>query len=158
MEPIKPATQRVISALATHGLIVEIRTFFQGTRTAVQAADAIGTNVAQIVKSLIFLADEETILVLVSGENRVDTNHLANLIGKSISQAPADIVRTVTGYSIGGVPPLAHATSLPVYMDESLLRFEEIWAAAGTPHTVFPIAPTKLQQITQAQVITVHPS
>ncbi len=155
---MKPATQRVIEALAAAGVQVAPHEFAESTRTAAEAAAAVGTTVAQIVKSLVFLADDAPILVLVSGDHRVDTDFLSGVIGATISRAPAERVRAATGYAIGGVPPVGHATPLPTLLDASLLRFEVVWAAAGTPNSVFPIAPQLLVALTGARVVEVVPT
>lgn len=152
---MKPATQRVIAALAERGLLVETREFAESTRTAADAAAAIGTTVGQIVKSLVFLADDAPILVLVSGSNRVDTDQLGTILGKRLDRAPADRVRMATGFAIGGIPPIGHATPLSTYLDADLLTYDLLWAAAGTPNSVFPITPADLQRITGAQVVRV---
>jgi Cys-tRNA(Pro) deacylase len=149
---LKEAAQRVANALAAAGVEVEVRAYAESTRTAGEAATAVGAMVGQIVKSLIFLADGQPILALVSGANRLDTAKLAQVVGAKITRADAETVRATTGYAIGGVPPMGLATSLPVYFDRDLLQYADVWAAAGTPHAVFCIAPDALAQITDAQV------
>jgi Cys-tRNA(Pro) deacylase len=149
---LKEAAQRVANALAAAGVEAEVRAYAESTRTAEEAATAIGAMVGQIVKSLIFLADGQPILALVSGVNRLDTAKLAQVVGAKITRADAETVRATTGYAIGGVPPIGLATSLPVYFDRDLLQYAEVWAAAGTPHAVFCIAPDALAHITDAQV------
>ncbi|HXF82691.1 MAG TPA: YbaK/EbsC family protein [bacterium] len=145
------ATDRVREALRRLGVEAEIREFPQGTRTAAEAAAAVGTSVAQIVKSLVFLADGRPVLVLVSGANRVDPLRLARALGAhAVQRADADTVRRVTGFVIGGVPPVGHATPLAVVMDRELLRHDQVFAAAGTPQAVFAIAPQRLAEITRA--------
>ena len=141
-------------AAAEHGLSVEVSEFPAGTRTAVDAAAAIGCDVAQIVKSLVFVADDTPILVLTSGANRVDTDALARHLGATeVRKADADEVRAATGYAIGGTPPFGHATPLRVVCDRHLTTFTEVWAAAGSPSSVFPLAPEVLLQVTGADVI-----
>jgi Cys-tRNA(Pro) deacylase len=147
--------QRVADALAARGVDTRVRVLDATSATAVEAAAAIGTSVERIVKSLVFSADQEPILVLASGPNRVDTRKLGVVTGRSVKRADADLVREVTGFAIGGVPPLGHTQSLPVYVDRDLLRFDEVWAAAGTPNTVFPIAPAELVRVTRGQVADV---
>jgi Cys-tRNA(Pro) deacylase len=143
------ATERVRAALAALGIDAEIVEYPQGTRTAVDAAAAIGTTVGQIVKSLVFLADGRPVLVLASGRNHVDTTKLARAAGASrIDRADADRVRTETGFAIGGVPPVGHARSIEVFVDEDLLRYDLVYAAAGTPTAIFPIAPADLMRAT----------
>lgn len=145
------AAERVEEALRGLGVVPEIQEFPQGTRTAEAAAAAVGTTVGQIVKSLVFLADGKPLLVLASGANRVDLIKLAAARGAhDVRRADADTVRRVTGFAIGGVPPVAHETALPVVIDRDLLRYEVVYAAAGTPHAVFAIAPVRLAEITRA--------
>lgn len=145
------AVERVAAALAAGGVDAEIRQFPQGTRTAEDAAAAVGTTVGQIVKSLVFLADGRPILVLASGANRVDLVKLTQACGAhAVRRASADTVRDVTGFAIGGVPPVGHERALPVVMDRDLLRYDVVYAAAGTPHAVFAISPVRLQEITGA--------
>jgi Cys-tRNA(Pro) deacylase len=149
-----PSAQKVADAARQLGLSVEILEFEETTRTAQDAADAIGKHpsgigcqVAQIVKSLLFVADGQPVMTLVSGANRLDERKLAALRGvgrKKIKRADADTAKAVTGFSIGGVPPFGHASRLPVYVDEDLARFEVVWAAAGTPFAVFAITPEEL--------------
>jgi prolyl-tRNA editing enzyme YbaK/EbsC (Cys-tRNA(Pro) deacylase) len=129
-----------------------IRMFPEGTATAEQAAAAVGTSVGRIVKSLVFMAGETPILVLVSGSNRVDTERVGFLVGARIKRANADQVRHATGFAIGGVPPLGHSTRLRTLIDRDLLAYDEVWAAAGTPTAVFAIDPPTLVRITSAEV------
>ncbi len=144
---------RVRAALAQHGLLVEILEFPASTRTAADAARAVGTSVSQIVKSLVFVADGRPVLVLASGRNRVDVRKVAHLARAArVEKATAEAIRETTGFSIGGVPPLGHLTSLPVYLDETLLAHTVVYAAAGNPHAVFAIAPPDLARITRAVV------
>jgi Cys-tRNA(Pro) deacylase len=149
---LQEAARRVADALAAAGVEAEVRSYAESTRTAEEAAAAVGADVGQIVKSLVFLADGQPILALVSGADRLDTAKLAQLSGARITRADADTVRAATGYAIGGVPPVGLATPLPVYCDRNLLQYAEVWAAAGTPHTVFSVAPETLARITNAQV------
>ena len=137
--------QRVIDAGHELGLKVTPRRFPEGARTAVDAANAIGCDVAQIVKSLIFAVDGQVVLAYVSGANQLDERKLAAAAGGAkCSRVDADTVRTVTGYPIGGVPPFGHATPLRVFVDPDLLVHDEVWAAAGTWNDVFAIGPTDL--------------
>jgi prolyl-tRNA editing enzyme YbaK/EbsC (Cys-tRNA(Pro) deacylase) len=145
--------ERVAAALAAVGITEPlIREFPESTATAQEAATAIGTSVERIVKSLVFLAGEQPILVLTSGSNRVNTAALQALTGAPIKRANADQVRTATGFPIGGVPPVGHATRMPTYFDQDLLNYPEVWASAGTPHSVFAIDPATLQRITNSRV------
>ncbi len=152
---MKETVQRVVTALAEAGVRTEVREFAASTRTAEDAANALGTTVGQIVKSLVFLAGDRPILVLVSGVNRADTAKLQALVDAEITRANADEVRRITGYAIGGVPPFGHLTFLTTYLDRDLLQYEEVWAAAGTPNAVFALTPHDLLRITAAQVADV---
>jgi Cys-tRNA(Pro) deacylase len=156
MSPTAPATERVAAALRAAGIAAEILEFPQGTRTAQEAAAAIGTTVAQIVKSLVFLADGRGVLVLVSGRNRVDPGRLARAVGAArVERADADRVRALTGFAIGGVPPLGHVTPLDVLVDEDLLAYDVVYAAAGTPTAVFAVSPADLVRATGGRVVAV---
>ncbi|MCU0262527.1 MAG: YbaK/EbsC family protein [Candidatus Nanopelagicales bacterium] len=136
---------RVRAAAAELGLALDVRRFPEGTRTAQDAATAIGCPVGAIVKSLIFTVDGEVVLALVSGANQLDEARLAAAAGGSTCRrANADDVRAATGFPIGGVPPIGLATPVREFLDEDLLGHEVVWAAAGTWHDVFPIAPTDL--------------
>lgn len=152
---MKETVQRVVTALAGAGVQTEVQEFAAGTRTAEDAANALGTTVGQIVKSLVFLAGDRPVLVLVSGANRADAAKLQALADADITRATADDVRRITGYAIGGVPPFAHLTFLTTYLDRDLLQYELVWAAAGTPNAVFAISPRDLLRITAAQVADV---
>jgi prolyl-tRNA editing enzyme YbaK/EbsC (Cys-tRNA(Pro) deacylase) len=154
---LSPAAQRVQAALHAHGLTLAVQELPVSTRTAQEAAQAVGCAVGQIVKSLVFRGQHSgrAVLILTSGANRVDLNLAAAQIGEPLEKAAADFVREVTGFVIGGVPPLGHVTPLPTFMDKDLLQYPTVWAAAGTPNAIFPIAPTDLQRITQARVIRV---
>lgn len=133
------------AALADLGLQVEVRRFPDATRTAAQAAEAIGCRLAQIVKSLVFDADGQPVLVLMDGASRVDVERVrAELGAAAVRRADAALVRRSTGYAIGGVPPFGHVTAMPVLADRGLLEHPEVWAAAGDPHTVFPMDPKSL--------------
>ena len=150
---MKTSVRRVQDALATAGLEPRIVEFAESTRTAEDAAAAIGTTVGQIVKSLVFRADGEPLVVLASGANRVDTVRLGRELGTTIERAAAEQVRAATGFSIGGVAPLGYPRPLPVVVDRDLLQYDVVWAAAGTPNAVFPIQPTELVRITGARVV-----
>jgi prolyl-tRNA editing enzyme YbaK/EbsC (Cys-tRNA(Pro) deacylase) len=128
-----PTAARLADRLAQRGLTIEVRRLSDSARTAALAASALDVEVGQIVKSLVFLRADEPVLVLCAGDRRVDAPRLA------LAPAPADRVRAVTGFSIGGVPPLGHDVDLPTTVDESLRRFSTVWAAAGTPHDVFAV-------------------
>ncbi len=126
--------------------------FPDGTRTAEDAARAVGCEVGQIVKSLVFLAAGQPVVVLTSGANRVDLAKLSRLAGGEARRADAGAVRGATGYAIGGVPPFGHARRLPVYMDRDLLDYPVVWAAAGRPDTVFEVVPQRLRELSDAVV------
>ena len=147
------SAQRVVEAARAAGLEIEVREFPEGTRTAEDAARAIGVGVGQIVKSLVFIADGHPVLCLVSGLNRVDGARLAVVTGASnVRRAAADEVERATGFTIGGVPPLGHAQRLSVYCDRDLLSFDIVWAAAGTPRAVFSVQPQALVQACRATI------
>ena len=140
-----PNVERVVAAGRELGLEIEPRSFPEGTRTAQEAADAIGVELGQIVKSLIFGVDGEVVLAYVSGANRLDEELLAAAAGGSrCERVDADAVRKATGFPIGGVPPFGHSTQLRIFIDPDLLQFEEVWAAAGTWNDVFGIEPHRL--------------
>jgi prolyl-tRNA editing enzyme YbaK/EbsC (Cys-tRNA(Pro) deacylase) len=129
-----------------------VKEFPAGTRTAVDAARAVGCEVGQIVKSLVFVAAGRPVVALVSGTNRLDEKRLAAVAGEPVLKADAETARTATGYSIGGVPPFGHATDVPVFMDRDLLGYAVVWAAAGRPDSVFEIAPDRLRDLSNAAV------
>ena len=137
------------------GLDIEVREFPEGTHTAQDAADAIGCPVAAIVKSLVFTLDGDVILVLVSGANRVDVDALGARLGGTLGKADARLVKEATGFSIGAVPPLAHATALRTVIDEDLLALDVAWAAAGSASSVFPIDPRRLAELAGGEVVRV---
>ncbi len=148
------AVERFRARAVAIGVDVEVRAFPQGTRTAADAAAAIGCEVAQIVKSLVFDADGVPVLALTSGANRVDESRLAEHLGAAhVRKADADQVRAATGYAIGGTPPFGHDTTITVLCDRDLLDHDEVWAAAGTPSTVFPLTPATLLTATGATVV-----
>jgi prolyl-tRNA editing enzyme YbaK/EbsC (Cys-tRNA(Pro) deacylase) len=151
------SADRVREALAALGLAAEIREFDASTRTSADAAAAIGCSVAQIAKSLVFKAKPSgrAVLVIASGVNRVSEAKLAAAVGEAIGKADAAFVRDKTGFAIGGVPPVGHAERLTVFIDRDLLRFETIWAAAGTPQTVFRLTPQALVSLTGGSVMAV---
>ena len=145
MTGVHANVQRVVDAAALLGLDIEPRTFPDGTRTAQEAADSIGVELGQIVKSLIFGVDGEVVLAYVSGSNQLDESKLAVVAGGAMCQrVDAEVVRSTTGFPIGGVPPFGHLTPLRIFIDPDLLQYDEVWAAAGTWHDVFGIDPHKL--------------
>jgi Cys-tRNA(Pro) deacylase len=144
---------RVVEAGRALGLEIAPVTFPEGTKTAADAAAAIGVEVGQIVKSLIFAVDGAIVLAYVSGANQLDERKLAAAAGGAkCSRVDADTVRASTGYPIGGVPPFGHATHLPVFIDPDLLAYDEVWAAAGTWTDVFAIAPADLVRVSGGEV------
>jgi prolyl-tRNA editing enzyme YbaK/EbsC (Cys-tRNA(Pro) deacylase) len=154
-----PNVTRVTTAASGLGLAVETRTFPEGTRTAQDAAAAIGCGVGQIVKSLVFLLDGSPVIALVSGSNRLDEQRLAAALGgTTVGRADADAVRAASGYPIGGVPPFGHPASLPTAIDEDLLAYDEVWAAAGTPRDVFAVDPAELVRATAGTVAALKPA
>lgn len=132
---------------------VTVRKFPEGTRTATDAARAVGCEVGQIVKSLVFLAGGRPVVALVSGGNRLDEGRFGAVAGTPVAKADATIAREATGYAIGGVPPFGHATDVPVFMDRDLLGYDSVWAAAGRPDSVFQIRPERLRELSNATVV-----
>jgi prolyl-tRNA editing enzyme YbaK/EbsC (Cys-tRNA(Pro) deacylase) len=150
------ALERFVGRAARAGLAITPRGFPDGTRTAADAAAAIGCDLAQIVKSLVFVADGRPVLVLTSGANRVDTDRVATHLDVSeVRKATADEVRAATGYDIGGTPPLGLDTEVDVLFDVDLTRHQEVWAAAGTARHVFGVSPATLLTATGARVVDV---
>ena len=151
-----PNVVKVLDAARAEGLELETRRFPDGTKTAVDAANAIGVGVGQIVKSLIFAVDGQVVLAYVSGSNQLDEKKLAAAAGgETCSRVDADTVYRVTGFPIGGVPPFGHATELEVFIDPDLLQHDEVWAAAGTWHDVFAIAPDDLVAASRGRVVDI---
>jgi prolyl-tRNA editing enzyme YbaK/EbsC (Cys-tRNA(Pro) deacylase) len=148
------STQRVIDAAREAGLAIEVVSMPASTRTAREAATACGCAVGQIVKSLVFQGhySGQLYLLLVSGSNMVDMDKAAAQAGQELDRADPRLVRERTGFAIGGVAPVGHMELCPVLMDEDLLQYETVWAAAGAPNAVFAVNPAKLQQATQARV------
>ena len=144
-DSVHPNVARVVEAGRALGLSITTRRFPEGTKTAQDAANAIGVSVGQIVKSLVFAVDGEIVMAYVSGANQLDEKKLAAAAGGAkCSRVDADAVREATGFPIGGVPPFGHTTKLRVFVDPDLLQYDEVWAAAGTWHDVFGIEPHKL--------------
>lgn len=157
MTTLSPSAQKVQGALRALGYSFTVLESEAHTRTAQQAADLVGCELGQIVKSLIFKGQTtgKPILVLTSGSNRVDENRIRQYIGEAIDRAEADFVRAITGYAIGGVPPIAHAQAMETYIDEDLLQYKSIWAAAGTPNSLFELTPEALKEMTRGKVAAV---
>ena len=149
--------QKIQDALAALGMTLQVVELPASTRTAVEAAQAVHCQVGQIVKSLVFRAahSERPVLVVASGANRVNEALIGQVLGEPIGKADADYVRLRTGFAIGGVPPLAHAEPLTIFIDQDLFQYAEIWAAAGTPHAVFCLTPAQLVAMTGGKVIQI---
>jgi prolyl-tRNA editing enzyme YbaK/EbsC (Cys-tRNA(Pro) deacylase) len=156
-QPLSPSAKKVQDALRTLGFDCTVIEFKESTRTSAEAATRVGCDIGQIVKSLIFCGQStgKAVFILVSGVNRVDEARLGQYIGEPIGRAEAGFVRTVTGYAIGGVPPIGHVQPMETYLDEDLLQYGTIWAAAGTPNAVFELTPSDLQAMTGAKVVRV---
>lgn len=157
MPELKEASRRFRDRAAALGLAAQITEHAQSSRTAEEAAAACGCAVGQIVKSLVFKGAKsgKPYLLLVAGDNRVDQKGVAQRIGEPLDRPDADFVRALTGFAIGGIPPLGHDTPIATYMDEDLLEHEQVWAAAGTPNSVFPVAPRALAAAAKATIIPV---
>jgi prolyl-tRNA editing enzyme YbaK/EbsC (Cys-tRNA(Pro) deacylase) len=149
--------ERVRQAATENGIEFELREFGESTRTAKEAAAALGCEVAQIAKSLVFRGEEsgDALLVIASGSNRVDEARLQALAGEPIGKADAAFVRECTGFAIGGVPPLGHTRPLRAWVDEDLLRFDRVWAAAGAHNAVFALDPRRLATLCDGEVAAV---
>ena len=160
MAGLPESARRVAAAAQELGLAIEIREMAASTRTAEDAAAACGCAVAQIVKSLVFRGADSgrPVLLLVSGSNRVDEAAVAAVLGERLARPDAAFVREATGYAIGGIPPLGHAMPLPTFLDEDLLAYDVVWAAAGTPRCVFPVDPKRLATAVGARTIRVTAS
>lgn len=159
MTDLKPAALRVAAAARALGLDIRIVTHAQSTRTAEEAAAACACPVGAIVKSLVFQGKTsgKPYLLLVSGANRVDEKAVAKMIGETLKRPDASYVRDITGYAIGGIPPLGHDTPLATFFDRDLLAHASVWAAAGTPESVFEVTPAALSEAVKAAVIEVRP-
>jgi len=156
-KPLSSSAGKVQAALQGMGFTLQVVELPASTRTAAEAAQAVGCQVGQIVKSLVFKAkrSERPILVVASGANRVDEKRIETLIGEPLGKADADFVRQRTGFAIGGVPPVGHAERLQTFVDQDLLQYEHIWAAAGTPNAVFRLTPQDLVRMTGGQVVAI---
>jgi prolyl-tRNA editing enzyme YbaK/EbsC (Cys-tRNA(Pro) deacylase) len=155
--PLSPTAQRVQDLLTARGFACQVIEFADSTRTSQEAADRAGCSLGQITKSLIFKGRNsgKPILVLTSGANRVDEKRLSALAGEPTTRPDADFVRDVTGFAIGGVPPLGHAQPMETYVDEDLMPYATIWAAAGTSNAIFELTPQQLKQMTGGNVVQV---
>ena len=154
---LSPSAQKVDDALRALGYAFNIVEHSESTRTAQEAADRAGCALGQIVKSLVFQGAHtgKAILVLTSGANRVNEKRIAEHAGEPIGRADPDFVRAVTGFAIGGIPPVGHLQPIQTYMDQDLLQFATVWAAAGTPNAIFELRPEQLQAISGATVVEV---
>ena len=154
---LKPSAQKVQDALWALGYKNQVIEFADSTRTAVEAAAAVGCTVGQIAKSLLFrgASSQRPLLVITSGSNRVHEKRAAQTIGEKLEKADADFVREATGFAIGGVPPFGHTQAVATFIDQDLFQYDEIWAAAGHPHAVFRLTPNELLSMTGGIVIPV---
>jgi prolyl-tRNA editing enzyme YbaK/EbsC (Cys-tRNA(Pro) deacylase) len=155
---LSPSAKKVQDALNSYNIQLEVLELPDSTRSAAEAAEAIGCGVEQIAKSLIFRTMESNrpILVIASGVNRVNEKKLGERIGEPVGKADAGFVRAETGFVIGGIPPVGHSQPIATFIDEDLLKYEEIWAAAGTPHAVFRLTSADLLRITSGEVISIR--
>jgi prolyl-tRNA editing enzyme YbaK/EbsC (Cys-tRNA(Pro) deacylase) len=155
--PLSPTAQRVQDLLRARGFDCRVIEYAESTRTSQEAADRAGCELGQIVKSMIFKgkSTQKAVLVLTSGLNRVDEKRVGQHAGEPIGRADADFVRRVTGFAIGGVPPLGHAQPMDTYLDEDLLQYSTVWAAAGTPNAIFELTPADLQKMTGGKAVRV---
>jgi prolyl-tRNA editing enzyme YbaK/EbsC (Cys-tRNA(Pro) deacylase) len=155
--PLSPSAQKIQDLLNSLGYDYTVIEHAESTRTAQEAAERAGCELGQIVKSLIFKGKEsgKPVIVLTSGANRVDEKRITEYAGEPIGKADADFVRAVTGFAIGGVPPLGHLQKIETYMDEDFLQYETVWAAAGTPNAIFELKTADLQKMTGARVVRV---
>ncbi|SRR5579884_2952032 len=154
---LSASARKVQETLKTMGFACEVVELPDSTRTAVEAAQAVGCRVEQIVKSLIFKGRQsgKPVLVIASGPNRVNEKRIGELLGEPIEKANADFVRQHTGFAVGGVPPVGHLEPLQTFIDEDLLQYSEIWAAAGTPHAVFRLTPKDLTAMTKGEIVSI---
>ncbi len=157
MITLSSSAQKFQDLLNSLGYSYSVVEHAESTRTAQEAADRAGCQLGQIVKSLIFMGKEskKPILVLTSGANRVDEKLISQYAGESIGRADANFVRDVTGFAIGGVPPIGHAQKMETYLDEDFLQYQTIWAAAGTPNAIFELKTEDLQKMTNGKVVKI---
>ena len=156
-DPLSSAAQKVQDALNAQGFSYQVVELSQTTRSAAEAAQAVGCRVEQIAKSILFKTRQtgRPLLVIASGINRVDEHRLSKLVGEKVDKPDADFVREKTGFVIGGVPPIGHIQRLETYIDEDLLKLSEIWAAAGTPFAVYKLSPADLPAMTGGSVVAI---
>lgn len=157
MPTLSPTAQKIQDQLTSLGYDYTVVEHAESTRTAQEAAERAGCELGQIVKSLIFKGKltDKPILVLTSGANRVDEKRISLYAGEAIGRADADFVRLVTGFAIGGVPPLGHLNRMETYLDEDFLQYATVWAAAGTPNAIFEVKTSDLQKMTGAKIVRV---
>jgi prolyl-tRNA editing enzyme YbaK/EbsC (Cys-tRNA(Pro) deacylase) len=158
MNQLSPSSQKVQDTLQSLGFNLQVIEFEQTTRTSAEAAQAVGCEVGQIAKSLIFKGKQsgKAILIIASGANRVDEKKIRALVGEKVEKPDAGFVREQTGFVIGGVPPVGHVQKLETLIDEDLLKFEAIWGAAGTPNAVFRLTPADLVRMTDGRVVNIR--
>ncbi|MBN1440742.1 MAG: YbaK/EbsC family protein [Anaerolineales bacterium] len=156
-DALSRSAKKIQEALKKMGAACEVVELPDSTRTAAEAAQALGCAVAQIAKSIVFRTAEsgKPVMVIASGANRVNEKKIAELLGEAVEKADPDFVRETTGFSIGGVPPVGHAVPIPVFLDEDLLKHESIWAAAGTPRSVLKTTGENLAKLTRGKVTSV---
>jgi len=156
-KPLSPSAQKIQDILNSLSYNYTVIEHAESTRTAQEAADRAGCELGQIVKSLIFKGNDsgKPILVFTSGANRVDEKRISGYAGEGISRASADFVRSVTGFAIGGVPPVGHVQKMETYIDEDFQHYQTIWAAAGTPNAIFELKTEDLQKMTDGKVVMV---
>ncbi len=157
MSPLSSSAQKIQDLLHSLGYEYTVIEHVESTRTAQEAADRAGCELGQIVKSLIFKGKRsgKPILVLTSGANRVDEKRISEYAGEPIGKADAEFARAVTGFAIGGVPPIGHAQAMETYLDEDFLQYEKVWAAAGTPNAIFELTTADLQKMTGGKTVRV---
>lgn len=157
MPNLSPSAQKIQDVLKSLGYNYTVVEHAESTRTAVEAAERAGCELGQIVKSLIFKGKQsgKPVIVLTSGANRVDEKRIREYAGEGIGKADADFVRAVTGFVIGGVPPVGHIQKIETFMDEDFLQYEVVWAAAGTPNAIFELKTFDLQKMTDAKIVRV---
>jgi len=153
---LHPTARRVQDALRALGCQAQVIELGESTGTSQEAARALGVEVGQIGKSLVFLADEKPILVVASGANRVDTGKLGRIVGATVRRADPDTVKVLTGFPVGGVPPVGHAQPMEIFIDQDIFQYDVLYCAGGTPHAIFPIAPQELLRITGGHVADIR--
>jgi len=149
-------SQKVQAFLDQYGLKLKVQELAQSTRTAQDAAEAVGCEIGQIVKSLIFRSGRTPLLFLVSGKNQLNVKKVGSSLGRTLKKADADFARAAAGYPIGGVPPVAHAVRMEIFIDRDLMAYDRVWAAAGTPNAVFEIESKNLPLVTSGRIIEVN--